>query len=376
MDPQHQKTKQEKQNKTPPAKTTLRPAHHDVSIHYEDLTHQQYAQILVQSLEAADPSLLDHTTREACDEYLQNVGKPFHRHAFELYKQVPHLPEGYAPANNHAMGKCFPYAIATQWMLYHYSKDRSGEIVNVCIMQLLEIIRDFMPNNRLLKGVEELTFTPVEGTVNEVLNANAVLLHLLVYHAVIAIVHSWNHESFMSHVPSDRRDEFMCDFRSSIPITYDENMMVTSKSSITAFDSLARCHVLKLFGIETMYCLQFAGTIKYQNVDGSERSENMKRMSNPMYQLESFTIPERTYSGFVMTIPRDQLLFEVPIETFIHTFDTSHYDIFVAHTEGIPSVPCCSKDFQESLPDQVPYPGREVIERALTAKMHFISLHE
>ena len=372
MDPQHQTTKQT-DRKLSSTKTNSSSGHGEYILNapYEDLTNTMYAQMLKQSLEISDLSLLGHATQEECDDYLEHVGKPYHRFEFDKYAKVPHLPEGYSPSNNHAIGKCFTYAIASQWLLYFYSLDRNGDSVNACIVDLLDIIREFMPNKCLLKGIEEMIFIPIEGTVHDVLNANAVILHLLVYNAMIAIIHSWYHPSFMSHIPEDYRDKEICDFRSSISIPHDQNMNVTSDSGISAIDNIARCHVLKLFGVETMYCLQFAGTVNRRNQKGQITSENMKRESNSMYQIELFTLPGRKYAGFIMNIPREQLLFQFPTEMHIHSFDTTHYDTLIAHRGGIPSVPCSSKERGEKLPNQVPYPGIKVIMKASDIPMHF-----
>jgi hypothetical protein len=174
----------------------------------------------------------------------------------------------------------------------------------------------------------------------------------------------------MSHVPSDKRDTYGCDFRGSIEFTRHDSGIVDDTSFITAFDNLSRCHVMKLFGVSKLYVLQFAGTLRKRNKYGIVRDEDVKRKSNSLYMLDSFTIEGRVYAGFTIDIPVEHLVFRNPLEMMVHTFDTSHYEMLVSYCNGIPSVPCCYLG-SDSLPDQAPFPDSDVANETKRIPVHF-----
>ena len=338
-----------------------------IGVPYEHLTNSLYAEILCYKLEQSDPNLLGFDTMHDRDEFMHACGRPIHRREFDAYKTILHFPDGYAAGINRGDGLCFIHAIATQWVLYWYSQDIDGHIVNERIVELRGIIAGLMPNGRLVLGLNDLEFVPIQGTVNEVLQTNAVLLHAIVCNALIAIIHSWQNFTFMAHVDVDTLEAFACDFRASFDITRNNNDMVTENSYVASIDNLARCHVLKLFGVGKLLVLQFAGIVRS---NGAET--DMKRKTNPLYLLKSFHLTGRKYAGFTMDIPSNQCMFPHHVSMMIHTFDTSHYDTLVAHQKGIPSVPCCACGSEEILPEQTTYSGKMVVMGANDVPMHFI----
>ena len=334
-------------------------------VNYHDLTNKSYALRLVQSIDSS-LSWLE-------DKFVSELGKPRYYPAFDhpKYKTIPHLPDGYCPGFTLPDGKCFLHSVVITLLLYNFSLDPSASVVNIRIEALRDIIRDLMPNQYLLLGLEDMSFYPENGTVHELLVANSALIHALVYNTMIAIVYSWEHEMFMSHVPVEKRYTMLCDFRNSIEMTRERSGMVPIDSVIMAFDNLARNHVLKLFGVTKLYVIQYAGTIRRKEY-GKIVSEDMKRKTNPLYQLESFALPKRAYAGFTIDIPIEQLVFPHPVVMMIHTFDTSHYEFLIAWKEGIPTVPCCCIGEEHKLPDQKAYPGKVRCDAGFYNRMEFI----
>ncbi len=340
------------------------------SCNISDLTPEYFATLLKYKLEKSDPTLLCFGDRDATDAFVRTVGYPIFHKVFESRAGLNHLPVGYVPGLNRGDGKCFIHAIVNTMVLYWFSKDNSGTVLNMLLSELFDVIRDLMPDRTLIMGLDEMNFVAVIGPVHEVLARNAVLINTIVYNAMIAVIHSWNDPRFMAHIPEHMRDQDAFDFRQNFGITHDDSGIVSVDSSVVSIDNVARCHICKLFGIQWLYVIQFTGTIRTVNKSGYH-DEDMKRKTNPFYCLESVTIPGRAYSGFTVQVPEDQLLFRnAPLRMMIHTCDTSHYDIFISYMEGLCPTTCTTVD-SDGLPDQGTFPGKEAYPLARDVAITF-----
>jgi hypothetical protein len=340
-----------------------------ISIHINDLTNVEFAQILRRKYS----QLFNATDFSA----YTSLGK------YNLYSEIAtnahvnHLPTGYLPGFIPGDGLCFVHSLVYTLIVYYHSTYSPSDCFNEMMAPIIDTIRNLMPNQTLILELDTIEFIALDDvTVQELLCLNAKYIHSLVYNLTVAMVHSWYTPQLMGIIRSrlvangnhtDPIDMDICDFRQNLQIETGKGHMVNDNSRILAVDGIGRLFVMSILGISSIKVHQLANMTSMGN-----QVEVVERRNDRIYQLQSYTRSaiSDTVGGYFLDLDDTQMLMpnrRARVRMGLHSLRSHHYDLMAAYKRGIPVVLCYSQQHDEIPPPNV-LPPIDIIRELLQVK--------